>query len=65
MTTKGERTHEANHGSYVLDVLSGPLMFSGGSIVSKSRHDWNVIMSVLKLLSQRMGRAGRGMLKNG
>lgn len=29
----------------------GPLMFPGGSIVGKRRHDRNVIMSVLKLLS--------------
>lgn len=31
--------------------ILGPLMFSGGSIVGKSRHDRNVIMSILKLLA--------------
>lgn len=31
--------------------IPGPLTFVGRFIVSKSRHDRNVIMSVLKLLS--------------
>lgn len=42
----------------------GPLMFPGGSIVGKRRHDRNVIMSVLKLLSLT-DEPSRGTVKNG
>ena len=45
-----------------MDRTCSTLMFSGGSIVNKSQHNWNALMSVLKLLSERMGRE---MLKNG
>lgn len=48
---KGNTGARRQRGSVRARRALGPLMFPGGSIVGKRRHDRNVIMSVLKLLS--------------